>query len=194
MCRLSFSLVLNMGAGHMLYHKSGVVSWHGETFNRFHEYKDLDVLLGFLSGGAFSMNLSNAEIINHGKASGVALGGNMSLIHCLISTDFIDSLDGAILFLEEAYEEKRKIDRMLEVFAISGVFDRISGLVLGSLDPMAEDTGREYGFSIKEILEEHLIKLDVPVVINAPFGHNGTLHPFPIGAEVSIDTQRMIVE
>ena len=67
-------------------------------------------------------------------------------------------------------------------------FSKLSGIIFGQfLNPL--DTGRPFGFSLEDVLKEHTQGLDIPVVMNAPFGHGDTLHPIPIGSLASLTAE-----
>ena len=48
-----------------------------------------------------------------GVAEGPLLGGNLSLVQCLVGTPHLPDLEGAILFLEDVGEDLYRVDRML---------------------------------------------------------------------------------
>ena len=64
-------------------------------------------------------------------AEGHLIGGNLTLLQCLIGTPYFPDLDGAILFLEEVGEELYRVDRMLAHLRLIGALDRLAGIVVG---------------------------------------------------------------
>ena len=68
-----------------------------------------------------------------------------------------------------------------------GVFEKSSAIVFGEFTNL-QDTGRPYGYTLEDIIREHIEGLDIPVLYNMPFGHDKNLYSFPIGASASIDT------
>ncbi len=67
----------------------------------------------------------------YGKASGVLVGGNLSLLAHLIGTDSEVDTRGKILFLEDIGEYLYNIDRLFYQLKRSGKFKGLAGLVLG---------------------------------------------------------------
>ena len=68
-----------------------------------------------------------------------------------------------------------------------GVFEQIGGLILGDFEG-TKDTGRPFGFTLEDITKEVLEGRDIPVLMNAPFGHGKNLTPFPVGGQATLDT------
>ncbi len=69
-----------------------------------------------------------AETIQSGKATGVLIGGNLSVFVSLIGTKYFPSnFTGRdyILFLEDVGEVPYKVDRMLQTLVLSGIMDQV---------------------------------------------------------------------
>jgi len=65
--------------------------------------------------------------------------------------------------------------------------EKCAGLIFGEFTDL-QDSGRPYGYSLEDIINEHTEGLDIPVLHNMPFGHGKNLYTFPIGATATIDT------
>ncbi len=161
--------------------KTGIANIHGPVFKNLPKHKELDSLLAH----DFSMPLDNACILGNGEASGTLYGGNLSVFQYLPETLGLDFLNGAILFLEDCNEEISRIDRMFLHLKRLGVFDRISGLILGQFHAL-QDSARPFGLTLEDIVAEHLNVRDIPIIMDAPFGHGNDLHPLPIGMNAKI--------
>ena len=168
---------------------TGIVTYHGPVFKNLHKYQELDHLLDLLAGKKSSWPVKAANIKNHGKAKGRLVGGNLSLFQYLPQTLPADYTDGAILFLEDCNEDISKIDRMLLHLKRLGVFKNAAAIVFGEFTNMT-DTGRPFGFTMRDIIDEHTDGLDIPILIDMPFGHGKNLYAFPNGAEAVIDTKK----
>ena len=59
------------------------------------------------------------------------IGGCLSLVVSLVGTAFFPDIENAILVLEDVNEPPYRVDRMLNQLAMSGVFDRVAGVVFG---------------------------------------------------------------
>jgi muramoyltetrapeptide carboxypeptidase len=62
-----------------------------------------------------------------GKASGVLIGGNLSIIYSMLATPERYDFSGAILFIEDLAEHLYHIDRMLYALRKNGALTQISG-------------------------------------------------------------------
>ncbi len=76
-------------------------------------------------------NLTQVTAIRSGKGTGRLLGGCLSLVTALLGTRHLPEFSDEILFLEEVNEPLYRIDRMLMQLKLSGIFNQISGLLLG---------------------------------------------------------------
>lgn len=121
-----------------------------------------------------------------GTAEGPLLGGNLSLLQCLVGTPFMPDLDGAILFLEDIGEEVYRVDRMLSHLRLAGVLDRIAGCVIGQFTEMGR-RGADGAIGFDEVLATYLSPLGVPIAHGFPIGHVDDQWTLPIGARVRFD-------
>lgn len=160
--------------------KTGITNIHGPVFKQISDRHNLDDILS----GNLTMPLDDAQVVRRGKAEGPLFGGNLSLFQYLLPDD---AYDGAIVFLEDCHEELSRIDRMFLHLRRSGVFERASGLVFGQFTDL-KDSARPFGFTLEEIVQEHTEGLDIPILMNAPFGHTKENYPFMIGAHAVLDT------
>lgn len=155
------------------------ITWFGKD-NISDKAGQLDKVLACLQGDLTDMDMSQATSICSGEAQGPLIGGNLSLIMHMIFTRWCPDLKGAILYLEDTGDELSWLDRDFWYLKETGILQEISGLVLGGFS--LGDSGRPFGFTLEDILKEHMADLDIPIVTNAPFGHNDVLHPLPFGA------------
>lgn len=118
-----------------------------------------------------------------GKARGRLMGGNLSLVAATIGTPFAIEPESAILLLEDVNEAPYRVDRMLSQLRLSGVLDRISGVVLGSFTTKEADEPAK----IEAILREYFGRLKVPVVMGFPSGHAPANATLPHGGLVELD-------
>jgi muramoyltetrapeptide carboxypeptidase len=177
-----------------LYAHTGIVSFHGQVFKNVHKWSELDHLLQILSGkSSATYPYGNAIVVRQGKAKGPLVGGNLSLFQYLPGTLPGKFWKGAILFLEDCNEELSRIDRMLLYLRRSGVLNEISGLLLGDFINMRESQ-RPFGFKFEDIVSELTENLDIPVVMNLPFGHGKTFYSFPLGVPAKIDTLEFLLK
>lgn len=105
-----------------------------------------------------------------GETEGVLTGGNLSMIYSLMgSPEQVDTV-GKILFLEDLDEYLYHIDRMVINLKRSGMFNELSGLILGGLTDMRDNT-IPFGRTAEEIVLEAVAEFDFPVCFGFPAGH-----------------------
>jgi muramoyltetrapeptide carboxypeptidase len=123
-----------------------------------------------------------------GRASGPLLGGNLTVLSSLVGTPYLPSFDGAILFIEDTDEAQYRIDRMLTQLELAGILGRVAGVVFGQCtDCVAKNSSSIGGFTLSEVLEQHLTRLGVPAFQGALFGHIENQFSMPVGIRAEID-------
>jgi muramoyltetrapeptide carboxypeptidase len=122
--------------------------------------------------------LAPANLHVPGRAEGLLVGGNLSLVTALLGTPWAWPVDGAILFLEDINEELYRVDRMLTQLRLAGVLDRVAGFVLGSFTEQAAPNA---------LLREMLAGLGKPLLAGWPAGHGTPNQPLPLGLRVVLD-------
>ena len=127
------------------------------------------------------------QTIRPGKAVGRLLGGNLTVLTALMGTPYLPRFDGAILFLEDVDEAEYRIDRMLTQLALAGVLGRVAGVVFGQCTNCRASGPSYGGFTVSQVLRQHLQPLGVPVYQGALFGHIADQFSLPVGARAEID-------
>lgn len=171
-----------------VYAHCDITTLHGPVFKNLHKYNELDHLLHILNGKIVNYPVTNDNIINHGQAEAIMTGGNLSLFQYMPSTLPNHFAENSIIFLEDCNEELSRIDRMLLHLKRTGTFEKAKALVFGQFSDLQE-SGRPFGYSLKEIIQEHTEGLDIPILYNMPFGHAKQLYTMPIGTRARIDTR-----
>lgn len=125
--------------------------------------------------------------IRGGRARGRLLGGNLTVLSALLGSDYLPDFEGAILFLEDVGEAEYRIDRMLTSLALAGVLGKVSAVVFGQCTE-CRSVGPSYGgFTVSEVLQQHLAPLGVPAFEGAFFGHIRDQFSLPEGVMAEID-------
>lgn len=147
---------------------------------------DLGSFLDASGGKRDSWSLAlDAEALSRGEASGLLLGGCITLLETTLGTPWEFDTRGAILFLEDRGVKPYQLDRMLLHLWQAGKFRGVRGIVLGDF-PDCEPP-QEGGFSVRDVCRRILAPLRVPIVFGAPIGH--TLRPMltlPIGVRARL--------
>ena len=129
-------------------------------------------------------------VINGGQATGILIGGNLSLLTSLLGSEYLPKFDKAILFVEEADEDVYRIDRMLTQLKTAGVLKKISGFVFGKcMDCGVKNTSpAAYGsLTLMQVLKDHIKPLNIPAWFGAMIGHEKKFFTLPEGTSVTID-------
>lgn len=170
-----------------VYTHTGLTVFHGPVFKNLHRYGQLDHCLNLLGGKNAPYPAEDFKVISEGAASGPLIGGNLSIFQYLPQMLPGAFWRGAILFLEDCNEELSKIDRMFLYLKRTGILENTAGLICGQFTEMRE-TGRPYGFTLPDIVREHTENFDIPVIMNAPFGHGQALFTLPVGHTAVLTT------
>jgi len=127
-----------------------------------------------------------AQMLNAGEATGRLIGGNMAVLQATFDTQTQPDYRDSILVLEEIDEDLYRFDRMMWHFKRAGVFDSVAAVIMGELVDVADKGEPAFGQTAKEIVAEHLLPLDIPVVWNFPCGHGVHRTILPLGAHVQL--------
>lgn len=167
--------------------KTGLTTIHGPVLTWLcKQGGQFDFNMGLLSGDTPDYPMEKCRILREGSAEGHMVGGNLSIFHLLPNGPIPPVTKGGILFLEDLREEINKIDRMLLHLRRTGVMGEISGLVCGSFSNLG-DNGRPYGFTLDDLVMEHTEGYNIPVVMDAPFGHGDELYAMPVGGKAALE-------
>jgi len=138
-----------------------------------------------LFGETIILEASSVKENCMGTAKGSLIGGNMTIIYSLIGTELSYTFKNKILFIEDIGEHIYKVDRMLHAFKLAGIFNQISGLILGGFTEM-EDTDVPFGKTIEELILEQVVDLGIPVAFNVPIGHIPDNQAVVVGRTVTL--------
>ncbi len=127
------------------------------------------------------------QTITPGIATGRLLGGNLTVLSSLVGTPFLPDFSGAILFLEDVDEAEYRIDRMLTQLSLAGVLRRVAGVVFGQCTNCRATGPSIGGFTLADVLRQHLQPLGVPVFQGALFGHVDDQFSLPVGIRAEIN-------
>ena len=125
--------------------------------------------------------------ITGGTARGRLLGGNLTIISTLMGTPWMPDLTGAILFLEDVDEAEYRIDRMLTQLQLAGALEHLSGIVFGQCTDCRSSAAEASGFTLDEVLVQHLRPLGIPAFTGANIGHVSGQLCVPSGVRVELD-------
>ena len=124
-----------------------------------------------------------AETWSPGRAEGLLLGGDLAAIRSMIGAGLPD-LTGAILLLTgERTLGLGQVDRQLTHLRRAGILTRVRGVALGHFQGF--DGYADRGWTLTDVLADHLRGLPVPVLAGLPVGPG---HPaVPLGTTAVLD-------
>jgi muramoyltetrapeptide carboxypeptidase len=112
-----------------------------------------------------------SHVLNRtGEASGELIGGNLSLIYALCGSKSDIDTKGKILFIEDLDEYLYHIDRMMMNLKRSGKLQYLTGLIVGGMSDMKDNTV-PFGKTAEEIILDAVKEYNFPVCFDFPAGH-----------------------
>ena len=121
-----------------------------------------------------------------GKATGRLLPANLTVATHLLGTPYLPDLTGVILAFEDVSEAPYRVDRMLTTWRMAGALAGVRGIALGRFSRCEVDP-KIPSFSIEEVLRDRLGDLNIPIVSDLPFGHDGVNAALPVGIMATLD-------
>jgi len=143
-------------------------------------------LAELLFGEKHTFELTTHTDNKHGEASGVLIGGNLSIIYSMLSGPDAYDFRDAILFIEDLAEHLYHIDRMLHALRRNGALEQIKGLIVGGLTDL-EDTDVPFGKAINELILAHFTYRKIPICFDFPAGHVDDNQALVLGANVRLE-------
>lgn len=128
--------------------------------------------------------------IRGGRATGLLVGGNLSLVVATLGTPYSIETRGRILFLEEVGEEPYRVDRMLTHLRHSGKLAQAAGVVFGECTgckPGRERLDYPGAPSARDVVAEVLAPLGVPALFGLTIGHGTHKATLPLGVRATLD-------
>ena len=118
-----------------------------------------------------------------GAAAGRIVGGNLCTLNLLQGTEYMPSLDGALLMIEDdaccrADTFARDLTSLLQQPDAAG----IQGVAIGRF----QQASRVSRHLLEQIIAHQDRLAGLPVLANVDFGHTSPLATFPIGGRASL--------
>jgi muramoyltetrapeptide carboxypeptidase len=169
-----------------IYEKSSLVTFHGPMAasdiadcDAFTLERLFDCLEGRIKSHTYDL-----EPLIPGYCSGKIFGGNLSVLCSLVNTQYDINWRNKILFIEDINEEPYSIDRKLYQLKISGVFNKINGVILGQYNSCdSKDSGSQ---TIVEVFKEFFYNFNIPVYSGFMAGHGLHKITVPLGVKIKI--------
>ena len=185
----------DISALHALLTSRGIASIHAPMAKALADHggdnADNRALLDFLAGEGLEYSLDPSPMNRPGDATGLLVGGNLSVISDLVGTPFDVIKPRRILFIEDVNEPIYKIERMLYQLRLSGVLADLAGLIVGKFSGCAPNADFA---SVNNIVADLTRDYSYPVAYDIPVGHVTHNIPLVCGAACSLSVGESSVE
>ncbi|MEG2893286.1 MAG: LD-carboxypeptidase [Clostridium sp.] len=130
-------------------------------------------------------NPNKLVTLQGGKSTGRLIGGNLNTISGIWGTPYMPEIrDGDILLIEDCLKDAATIERSFSHLKLSGIFNKISGLILGKHEQF-DNLGT--GLAPYEILKEVIGEVTFPILAEFDCCHTHPMLTLPIGSTVELD-------
>lgn len=155
------------------YYINPAISWSSDKW-----YKDQD-------NRKFIKN-NGMNIINEGNAEGTIIGGNLNTFSLLQGTKYMPIAQKIILFIEEDNWDNEdylyEFDRRLQSLTQQAFFKKVKGIIIGRAQQNVNMNINRW----KTLISMNKKLINMPIVVNADFGHTMPMATFPIGGKCII--------
>jgi muramoyltetrapeptide carboxypeptidase len=154
--------------------------------------KSLETLRKTLFGEALNYEFNSHSHNRSGNASGILIGGNLSLLISISGS--VSDLDytGKILFIEDVGEYLYAIDRMVRNLKRAGKLQHLAGLIVGGFTEL-KDNDIPFGQTASEIIMEAVKEYNFPVCFDFPAGHIPDNCSLILGKKLNLSVNDAIV-
>lgn len=171
--------------------RSQIITFHGPVATSTWTPFMLDYLKRILFDGE-TVKLQNTnspegqvQTIVPGKAKGKLVGGNLSVLSAMVGSPYLPSWYKSILFVEDTNEDIYRVDRMLTQLKNAGILNQISGFIFGQCSDCSQ--GDEPSLTLMQVLQDHILPLEIPAWYGSMIGHIQDKFILPIGMSVEIN-------
>nr|WP_285852125.1 S66 peptidase family protein [Robertmurraya korlensis] len=126
-------------------------------------------------------------ILQEGRAEGTIIGGNLCTMNLLQGTEFMPSLKGSVLFIEDDDESHAlTFDRDLQsLLHLPDAYD-IQAIVIGRFQKDSQVTEE----ALRKIISSKRELSHIPIIANVNFGHVSPIATLPIGGKATIEAKQ----
>ena len=162
-----------------------------KSLNELDIYNDesVSLLKKTLFGEKLSYQIKGNSYNIEGDTKGQLVGGNLTLLHCLLGSESSINTDGKILFIEDLGEYLYHIDRMLYSLKRAGYFNNLKGIIVGDFTDLRKNT-TPFGRNLNELILEIVSDYNIPVAFDFPAGHGEENFPMIFGREIEFSVKK----
>ncbi len=181
-------------AFHTKLNNLGITTIHGImplTYkpNKKEQKRAIKSLQKAFFGKRLKYKVAESKYNREGKAEGVVVGGNLSLVYSMLGSDTQLNTDEKILYLEEVGEALYHIDRMMISLKRAGTFDNCKGLIIGGFSDLKSEAN-DFGMTYEEIILDAVKNFDFPVAFDFPAGHITDNRTVLLGRNVYLEVKK----
>lgn len=132
--------------------------------------ESLETLLKVFNRGELDYTFPSSNLNRIGDATGIIVGGNLSILCSLLGSKSDIDTNGKILFIEDVSEAVYAVDRMMMSLKRAGKLNSLSGLMVGGFTHM-KDSEIPFGKTVEEVIKSAVSEFNFPVAFNFPAGH-----------------------
>lgn len=148
--------------------------------------KAIGSLKKVLFGEELSYTTEYSNYNRNGKAKGVLVGGNLSILYSLLGSESSLDTQNKILYIEDLDEYLYHIDRMLMNLKRNGYFNNLNGLIVGGMTDM-HDNSIPFGRNVYQIILDITKEYDFPICFDFPAGHLPDNRALVLGQEIAFE-------
>jgi muramoyltetrapeptide carboxypeptidase LdcA involved in peptidoglycan recycling len=124
----------------------------------------------------------------------VLFGGNLEILEFLKGSPYWPAGDewmGKLLLLETSEEmpSPKVVRRALRSWGIAGLFERLSGILVGRARGYAPEAKAELDRTLRQVVGEEFGCPRLPIVTNLDFGHTDPQWVLPLGVTAELDAE-----
>ncbi|MBE7129375.1 S66 family peptidase [Bacillus mycoides] len=165
---------------HLPYNINQPLFWSDEFINWEEKTKEKD------------LRPNNWISVMGGKTTGRIIGGNLNTMQGIWGSPYMPLIqDGDILFIEDSSKDAATIERSFSLLKINGVFDKVSGIIIGKHEQF-DDCGTNR--KPYEILLEVLQNQKLPFLADFDCCHTHPMITLPIGIQVEMDATNKTIQ
>ena len=146
-----------------------------------------------LFGERISYTIPSKSYDIKGAASGELVGGNISILYSLLGSKSSIDTKGKILFIEDLDEYLYHIDRMVYNLKRNGYFEKVKGIIVGSMADM-HDNEIPFGQNEVQIINAIAKEYNIPIAFEFPAGHQKDNRTLILGQQVDFEVNEKEVK
>jgi len=175
---------------HNKVHELGFQSIHGQMPLTLDledpvQKKSIVTLHKALFGKQLSYKFKSSKHNRTGESTGQIVGGNLSIVYSMLSSNTDLDMNGKVLFIEDVGEALYHIDRMMISLKRAGYFKNCRGLIVGDFR-LKKNEGNTFGKTLEEIILEAVEGTNFPVIFDFPAGHIDDNRAIILGSYVDL--------